>query len=196
MYFNMVTFSHKHIHTSYTPLKQKTGCVFRGLQKLQGILSQMRQLLHASNMSLPHAYFHTGWMWTSPPVKQPLTRTDDRGCSAGMCTIFINVLLKRKKKKRPTKVLQGVVGDTNSGWHFKWQGSCLRAGMLALVSAQLHFWQSEQEPERDDDRQTASRWYHHLPICLCIPRDIGHACVTAVYSLSARDSRLIQTGWD
>ncbi len=30
----------------------------------------------------------------------------------------------------------------------------------------------------------------------CIPQDIGHGCVTAVYSLSAQDSRLNETGRD
>lgn len=84
--------------------------------------------------------------------------------------------------------MQGVRSDTAQvvAGTWKWQASHLLRRMLVQVWVQLHFWWFGRPPERDDDRQKASWWYQRLPICLCIPQDIGHACVTAAFCLSGR----------
>lgn len=124
-------------------------------------------------------YFHTGW--THAPATQPLPWNVERDTVSLESVLYY---IASAKEKSTDKTMRGVRRDTCSGRH-KWQASWSQRRGLLQVWAQLHFWWSGQEPEGDDDRQTASPRYQHLPICLCIPQDMGRACVTAAFSSSA-----------
>lgn len=128
--FSLLHMSTYTIH-QHRELKQKAGFVFRGLQKLQGILSEMCQLLHTSNMSLSsHIFSHwlDIWTYTSTFIQPPIS-ADDWGTRAAIleCTLCLlpSCLSERKDYDR---VAQGVRGDTNTmsvvryGWHFKMTG--------------------------------------------------------------------------
>lgn len=105
------------------------------------------------------------------------------GCVTGMHILYYCCLSKTITLTKPCRTsedIQTVAGTS------EWHGSHLQSRIIAQVWAQLHFWQSGQEPEGHDDRQTASWWYQHLPICLCIPQDIVRACGTAAFISSAQ----------
>lgn len=105
-------FSHMHIsHTSPSALKQKTGFVFPGSQKLQGILSEMRQLLHTSNMSLPPTYFHTGWTYGLyyQQWRKPLAGADDGNTRAAELECSLP-----RRLSETDRATRGVGGDANT----------------------------------------------------------------------------------
>lgn len=182
------------LHTSNASplgLRQKTGFVFPGLQKLQGMCASccILQMCHF----LPHISTLGGCMdiYCLQNNHWPGVMIEPRGAAALECTL--SALACSPRWYGPARCC----GDTNSGWHFKMTGFLsAQRNAHAGVWAQLLFWQSGRGPGRNDDRRTASRWYQHLRVCLRMPQDIGHACVPAVYSLSGRDNRPNGTGRD
>ena len=164
-------------YTSPSELKQKTGFVFLGLQKLQGIFEWDAPVAaYFKYVTSSHIFQHQlGRALLNRQPCKPLTRwlTVEPECtrsSTALSEVSVRV-------------------DTNSAFKMTvflfTERKCLCRFELGR-----RFWQPGLQPERDDDRQTASRWYQRLPICFCIPQDIGHACVIAVNSLSAKDSSL------
>lgn len=174
--FSSLYFPLKHIHMTYTSslgVNQKHGFVCAALQNFFWILSEMLQLLHTSNMSLPsHTLSHR---LDLPSTVQPLTSADDMWeLHCGEEQHHWRKLLGLTKWCKVLVERQTPCQSSDMTGTSKWQGSCLLRGMR----------QSGRQPEKDDDRQTACWCYQRLPICLRIPQDIGHGYMTAVYRVS------------
>lgn len=165
----------------FSPLAaEKLSLCLAWLAKTSGnFLNVMHQLPHTSNMSLPPTCFHTDWMcalynWTN-------TADRDMVVVSLECTYYccLSKTITLTKPCGMSEDIQTVAGTS------KWYGCHLQSRIIVQVWAQLHCWQSGQVPEGHDDRRTASWWYQHLPICLCIPQDIVRACGTAAFISSA-----------